>query len=147
MSFFPSEKRLKQSCSYTTIIKRPLMIKLKLTSTKILDQVFPGKPRGYDPLVVDQYLDKIIQDYVTVENNVLMMKKEVDDYILKIQDLEEDKKNLEIELSKYKSRFANIKGSDNVTSDNLELLKKIHAYEIFLFQHGFNPEDIYKSNN
>lgn len=123
------------------------MIKLKLTSTQILDQVFPGKPRGYDPLVVDQYLDKIIQDYVTVENNVLMMKKEVDDYILKIKDLEKEKKNLEIELSKYKSRFAYIKESNNVTSDNLDLLKKIHAYEVFLYQHGFSPEDILKSNN
>lgn len=118
------------------------MIKLKLTSSQILDQVFPGKPRGYDPLVVDQYLDKIIQDYVTVESNVLMMKKEVDDLIAKIKDLEKEKLSLEIELGKYKSRFANIKETDNVTSDNIDLLKKINAYERFLYQHGFNPNDI-----
>lgn len=118
------------------------MIKLKLTSSQILDQSFPGKPRGYDPLLVDQYLDKVIQDYITVESNVLMMKKEVDDLIKKIKDLEKDKHNLEIELGRYKSRFANIKDTDNVTSDNMELLKKINAYEKFLYNHGFNPSEI-----
>ena len=37
-------------------------IKLSLNSKEILEKEFRGVPRGYDPLEVDEFLDKILSD-------------------------------------------------------------------------------------
>ena len=119
-----------------------MAIKLVMTSSKILEKVFPGAPRGYDPFLVDEFLDAILKDYQTIEANVLASKQEIDDLESKIKKLEEEKGKLEIELGKYKERFANIKESDNVTQDNMDLIKKINKYEKFIYKIGYNPHTI-----
>jgi len=118
------------------------MIKLALDSKQLLDKVFRGVPRGYDPYEVDSFIDEIIKDYLLVENNVLSDRKEIDNLNRQIAELKEENRTLEIEIGKYKSRFSNIKSTDNVTSDNMELIKTINKYEKFLFQNGFNPKNI-----
>lgn len=119
-----------------------MAIKLALNSETILNKVFKGVPRGYDPYDVDKFLDKVLEDYRTIEANYIMSKKEIDGLNQKIFDLNQQIKNLEIELGRYKSKFDNIKPDDNVNNDNLDLLKKINAYERFLWNNGFNPNNI-----
>ena len=119
-----------------------MAIKLGLTSKEILDKVFPGVPRGYDPFMVDEYLDKVIKDYLLVENNVLEDKSFVTGLYEQIEKLKKEKQELEIELGKYRERFSNIKASDNVTSDNMNLIKTINKYEKFIYQLGYNPKSI-----
>lgn len=119
-----------------------MAIKLVMTSKLILDKTFPGAPRGYDPFLVDEFLDSIIKDYLTIESNVLASKEEIDSLEKKINKLELENHKLEIELGKYKERFANIKESDNVTHDNMDLLKKINKYETFIYKMGYNPQTI-----
>ena len=58
------------------------------------------------------------------------------------QVLESEKRKIEVELERYKARFTNIKSSDNVTTDNIELVRKINALEKFLWAHGYNPDTI-----
>ena len=65
-----------------------MAIKLKLNSEEILQTKFPNVPRGYDPLYVDEYLDKIIRDYRLVEENYLVDNSEIDAYKDKIYALE-----------------------------------------------------------
>ena len=119
-----------------------MAVQLKLSSKEILEKKFPGTPRGYNPLLVDEYLDEIIKDYLTIENNALLPIEEVDKLKKQNESLKEKVKELEIENGKYKARLANIKESDNVSSDNMDLVKKINKYEKFLFNHGFNPNNI-----
>ena len=45
-------------------------LKLKLTSDVILNKEFQGSTPGYNPLQVDEYLDRIIKDYRVVEAKV-----------------------------------------------------------------------------
>ena len=116
--------------------------KLTKTSQEILEKKFDGAPRGYNPLQVDEFLDSIIKDYLIIESNVLANKEDIDKLKEQVAKLKEDKQKLEIELGKYKERFANLKPSDNVTSDNLELLKKINRYETFLYRMGYDPNTI-----
>lgn len=118
------------------------VIKLKLSSNAILDKKFQATSRGYNPLEVDTFLDTIISDYMVVESNVLALKRDVDNLISKINDLEKQKRVLEVENGRYRTRFANIKESDNVTSDNIEYIKRINALEKFLWEKGYNPKDI-----
>lgn len=119
-----------------------MAIKLTLTAKEILDKSFPGVPRGYDPLLVDEFLDKIIKDYVTVENNVLDEASVIAKLTQEVEKLKKEKQDLEIENGKYKERFSNIKATDNVTADNIDLIKKINKYEKFIYQMGYNPKNI-----
>ena len=119
-----------------------MAIKLVLSSEQISEKIFKGVPRGYDPYEVDKYLDRIINDYMKVEANYLMSKEEMDNLNKKIKTLEVEKTQLEIELNRLKNKYKGVKPSDNVTEDNLQLLKKIDRYERFLWQNGFNPYNI-----
>ena len=119
-----------------------MAIKLTLSSKEILEKTFVGAPRGYDPFLVDEYLDQIIKDYLVVENNFLMKKEEIDALNAKLEKLNKEKQDLEIELGKYKERFSNIKTTDVVTPDNIELIKKINKYEKFIYKMGYNPHTI-----
>ena len=122
-----------------------MALKLFLNSQTIMNHVFPVVSRNaYDATEVDRFLDSIIQDYKQVEENSLILKKEYEDLVSKNRKLEQDKRNLEVELEKYKARFANIKSSDNVTNDNIELVRRINSLEKFLWAHGFNPDTIKK---
>lgn len=119
-----------------------MAIRLVLSSKEILNKVFKGVPRGYDPYEVDQYLDKIISDYQKVEENVLLAKDENQKLLNRIKELEKQNQNLEIELGKYKTKYDKIKPTDNVTDDNINLIKRIRTLETFLWQNGYNPNSI-----
>ena len=102
-----------------------MAIKLFLNSQTIINHVFPVVSRNaYDATEVDRFVN---------EYETLKQKNKV---------LESDKRKLEVELERYKARFTNIKSSDNVTTDNIELVRKINALEKFLWNHGFNPDTI-----
>lgn len=119
-----------------------MAIKLNLNSQEILDKKFPAVPRGYDPLLVDEYLDKVIKDYSTVESNVLEEASTIAKLKEEIEKLKKENQDLKIENGKYQERFSNIKATDNVTADNIDLLKKINRYETFLYKMGYNPNNI-----
>ena len=119
-----------------------MAIKLVLTAEQIGDKVFKGVPRGYDPYEVDKYLDQIIMDYEKIESNYLLSKTEVENMKKKIETLEKNKKELELEVGRYKAKYSNIKPTDNVTDDNINLIKRINTLEKFLWQNGFNPNTI-----
>ena len=119
-----------------------MAIKLILSSKDILNQVFKGVPRGYDPYQVDKYLDQIISDYQKVEQNILLTQEDNQKLLNRIKELENKNNSLELELGKYKSKYAGIKPTDNVNDDNLRLIKRINTLETFLWQNGFNPDRI-----
>ena len=117
-------------------------LKLKLTSKALLDKQFQGSTPGYNPLQVDEYIDKIIKDYKMVEENYLVLKKEYDDLLAQVSKLEEENKELNIEILKYKGRLSNVKEADNVTSENIDLLKRINSLEKFIYDKGFDPTKV-----
>ena len=119
-----------------------MAIKLVLSAEEIYNKVFPISPRGYDAFQVDEFLDRILKDYETLEANHLMSAEEINMLNERIAQLEKQNKGLEIEIGKYKNRFSNVKTSDNVTEENIHLIKKINAYEKFLWNHGYNPSTI-----
>ena len=118
-------------------------VKLFLNSQTILNHEFPlASKNAYNAEEVDKFLDMIMQDYKVVESNVIIPTKEYETLKSKNKTLESEKRTIEVELEKYKARFTNIKSSDNVTTDNIELVRKINALEKFLWAHGFNPDTI-----
>ena len=116
-------------------------IELTLTAEEILDHKFPGVSRGYDPYLVDEFLDKIIQDYKFVETNNLIAKTDYDALEKEYEELKANYRKLEVEHGIYKVRFSNIKVDDNVTSDNMELIKKVNRYEKLLYKYNIDPNE------
>lgn len=117
-------------------------VTLSLKSKEIVDKIFKGVPRGYDPFEVDEYLDKIIKDYKLVESNVLASLSEIQSKDREIKELNEKIKALELDNSKLKAIVGDIKPSSGVTSDNIKLLKRINALEKALVAKGVNPKTI-----
>ncbi len=119
-----------------------MAIKLTLNSKEILEKEFNNVPRGYDPLSVDEFLDKIRRDYKVVEANFLVERRDIENLRDKINKLEAENEELKIQVSKYESRLKDIRETDVVSMDNIELIKKINRYEKYLYQHGIIPETI-----
>ena len=119
-----------------------MAIKLTLNSKEILEKEFSPVPRGYDPLAVDEFLDKILRDYKQVEANYLVERRDIDSLREKINRLEKENNELTIQIKSYEGRLKDIRENDVVTMDNIDLVKKINRYEKFLFQHGYIPDDI-----
>ena len=110
-----------------------MTIKLKLSSQIILEKKFQGSTPGYNPLQVDEFIDKIIKDYKVVEGNALVYKSEIDELNKQIETLTKENKELSLANLKYESRLSNIKENDNVTSENVDLIKRINVLEKYLY--------------
>jgi len=117
-------------------------IKLFLSSEQILNHVFAAVPKGYDPLDVDEYLDRILADYRTVEKNLLIKHEEIEALEKRIENLSNEVKRLEIENATLNDKLSNIKPSDKVSSDNINLIKRINQLEVFLYHEGYDPKTI-----
>lgn len=117
-------------------------MKLSLDSQRILDKVFASAPRGYSPFEVDEYLDKILNDYRLVEENELLSKKEVTLMNNKIKELEDKIVQLELENARLNRLVKNIKEGDNVTSDNIQLIQRVRTLEKWIYEHGGLPNNI-----
>ena len=71
-----------------------MAIKLFLNSQTIMDRVFPVVSKNaYDATEVDKFLDMIIQDYRTVEANILVVKKDYEQLTEKNKNLEKEKRD------------------------------------------------------
>ena len=119
-----------------------MAIKLVLNSDAILEKKFPAVPRGYDPLLVDEFLDKVLRDYRLMEAGELIDNSDVSALEKRVKELEKANETLRIENNKYKSRLANINEGDVVTKDNIDLVKRINVLEKYLYNHGVNPKTI-----
>ncbi len=119
-----------------------MAIKLVLNSEQISDKVFKGVPRGYDPYEVDKFLDTIMLDYEKVETNHLLSKNELEYFERTIANLKKENESLKLEFEKFKTKYEGVKPTDNVTEENIDLIKKINKLETLLWQNGINPNSI-----
>lgn len=119
-----------------------MKVKLFLSSEEILNHCFAAVPKGYDPLDVDEYLDKILADYRTIEKNLLISFEEKELLDKKIEALSNEVKRLEIENARLSSRLSDIKPTDKVNADNINYIRRINQLEAFLYKEGFDPTTI-----
>lgn len=115
------------------------MAKLDLSSKTIANEVFDSAPRGYDPLKVDQFLDRIVKDYELMEKGIILTKEEYEYLNRKCDDLEKQNKELEVENSLLKNKVNGL-NNEHINDDNLTLLKRISALEKFIWNNGHNPD-------
>ncbi len=94
--------------------------KIALTMQNILEKDFKIDARGYRPQEVDQFLDRIIKDYVDFETTTKRLVTEI--------------KALESENNKLKAEIRNLQASLDIAGSNkgvtnVDLLKRISDLE------------------
>jgi DivIVA domain-containing protein len=115
-------------------------MKLLLTSKDILNKEFSKNVKGYDPLEVDTFLDQVLKDYKVIDNVVINLNDKINDLKKENQELTNELESLKAQnVKKSKQTFV---VNDYSRLDNLDLLKKISAYENKLYELGVDPSKI-----
>lgn len=98
------------------------MKKLNLNPEEILNKEFNVDFKGYTPSEVDSFLDSVLDDYQTMEENV----QELLDLVSKLQEevKELTKKNVELEGRKKAIDFTN-----TTSYSSVDLLKRLSRLE------------------
>ena len=98
------------------------MEKLNLTPEEILNKEFNVDFKGYTPKEVDQFLDSVLDDYQTMEENV----QELLDLVSRLQEQVKEltKKNVELE-----GKIKAIDLSNTTSYSSVDLLKRISRLE------------------
>lgn len=109
------------------------MNKLNLTKEDILKKVFIPSSKGYSPKEVDDFLDKIIDDYDTFEKIILELRSE-------IAHLKDGDKKFKRDKRHHDSDV--LPSEKQETLDNLYLLRRCSILEKKLYDLGVDPSKI-----
>lgn len=118
--------------------------RLGLTSEQILAKKFNANTRGYDAQQVDEFLDRVLEEFRRYEsfvsNELPVLLKAGNQF----EALKNRNQELEIELAVLKDKFAGLSKNDTVTinQNNLELHRRISALEKALYKLGQDPTKI-----
>lgn len=118
--------------------------KLNFTSEELLNKKFSHSANGYVPLEVDEYLDRIIEDYEKIEKLLSTPTNISEDVAKEIQNLKRENENLKSELEKEKNKWKYIsRDHKDIHIDNYELLNRIGRLEMIIYEKlNMNPDDI-----
>ena len=133
---------------------------VKLTINDIYNRRFEKDVKGYNPDEVDTFLDEIIKDYDAYEKYIASLEEEINNLnkdlssktndvsvlAKRAMDAEQKAIELEIQNASLNNKFAGIKPGDAITEENLEYIQKIHDYETFLYQQGYDVTKIRKGS-
>lgn len=115
-------------------------MKLLLTSKDVLNKEFSKNVKGYDAYEVDCFLDQVLKDYKVIDNVVLNLNSQITE--LKKQNLDLQREVEQMESNSVKRSKQTFVVNDYSRLDNLDLLKKISAYENKLYELGVDPSKI-----
>ena len=133
---------------------------VKLTINDIYNHRFEKDVKGYNPDEVDAFLDQIIKDYDAYEKAIASLESQVaklsgdlasktadvSSLAKRAMDAEAKAKELEIANASLNNKVAGIKPGETITAENLEYIQKIHDYETFIYQLGYDVTKIRKGN-
>lgn len=117
-------------------------LELQLNSKKVIDKEFRGVKNGYDPLEVDKYLDIIVQDYLKMEKASQEFKVNTEELKKTLRVYKDRLDKLELDNAVLSKKMANITDNDNVSFNNIDLVKRIASLEQALSNAGIDPTKI-----
>lgn len=107
-----------------------------LTQREIVDKDFKTKLRGYDPEEVDEFLDLIIQDYKSFQDEIEDLKDDNDRLISELD-----------ETSKQSDRRAQSQSASQSTVTNFDILKRLSNLERQVFGAKLDENDVEHTND
>ena len=112
--------------------------KLNYDGKSLLNIKFSPDQKGYDPLEVDQVLDKIIKDYETLNSTINELVDKLQQQKGQYDKLKEEFDRVTVQLATVQKKYESLKRVSNVTDDNYTLITKVAAYEKVLHRKGVN---------
>ena len=112
--------------------------KLNYDGKSLLNIKFSPDQKGYDPLEVDQVLDKIIIDYETLTSEINDLAKKAEEQKSKYDNLKKEYERVKLQMATLEKKFDALKRVSNVNDDNYTLVNKVAAYERVLHRKGIN---------
>ena len=112
--------------------------KLNYDGKSLLNIKFSPDQKGYDPLEVDQVLDKIIKDYETLNSTINELVDKLQQQKGQYDKLKEEFDRVTVQLATVQKKYESLKRVSNVTDDNYTLINKVAAYEKVLHRKGVN---------
>ncbi len=119
-----------------------LVMKLVLNCKDILNKKFKSNVKGYDPVEVDSFLDKVLLDYKTIDKEVDLLNSQIISLKRDNETLKAALRDKDAAISIEKSKNIALSGSHQSSLDNLELLQRCSAYEKKLYQLGIDPSKV-----
>ena len=107
--------------------------RITLTMQDILEKEFKIDARGYRPQEVDKFLDLIIQDYKSFQDEIDDLKLEVERLVVELD-----------ETSKQSDFRAQSQGSNQSTVTNFDILKRLSNLERHVF--GSKLDEVEEDN-
>ena len=94
--------------------------KINFKSEAILNKKFSTELSGYSAIEVDQFFDKVIEDYNTYEEIISGYTMNIEDKANIIQELKQKNDKLEIEMQNLKDQL-----DKSLEGSNAEILKEV----------------------
>ena len=107
-----------------------------LTQKEIVDKDFNTKLRGYNSEEVDEFLDLIIQDYKSFQDEIDELKAEVERLVLELD-----------ETSKQSDLRAQSQGASQSTVTNFDILKRLSNLERHVFGAKLDTNEAEQNEN
>lgn len=103
------------------------MKKINLGSNNVLNKKFKIALSGYDATEVDEFLDKILEDYSTYEQVVRNHEATIDEKMMLLNDKDEVIEKLKIEISNLKMQLEKTGKATNLALQEQmkEMMKEI----------------------
>ncbi len=117
-------------------------MKLRLNSREILNKKFKQAPNGYNPDEVDAFLDKILDDYRSIDEEIESLNTEIISLRRDNETLKANLRDKDQIISIQKSKNIALMSQHQSSLDNLELLQKCSAYERKLYELGVDPNKV-----
>ena len=128
--------------TYNKIYMLGVVMKLVLNCKDILNKKFKSNVKGYDPVEVDSFLDKVLLDYKTIDKEVDLLNSQIISLKRDNETLKAALRDKDAAISIEKSKNIALSGSHQSSLDNLELLQRCSAYEKKLYQLGIDPSKV-----
>lgn len=112
--------------------------KFNFDDNQILNHKFSPASKGYDALEVDKFFDLVIKDYQEIKRALAHLKKvESDNTRLRVL-----KSDLEAKIKSLENRLSDYERINEDHRDNYENIRRIAAYEKYLWSLGHDPKKI-----
>jgi len=118
--------------------------KLQLGSVDILNRQFRPNVKGYDPLEVDQFLDKVLEEFRRYEQFALEELPALEKAGAQLEQAKNRIHALEVEVAVLSEKLSGLNARDTTTVNrtNLDLHQRISALEKALYKLGQDPTKI-----
>lgn len=118
--------------------------KLQLGSADVLNKQFKANIKGYDPLEVDLFLDKVLAELRRYEQFVIEELPALEKAGEQLDQAKVRIRTLEVDLAVLNDKLGGLNKRDTTTINrtNLELHQRISALEKALYKLGQDPTKI-----